>query len=85
MGRSSRDATAGGVCRCRTEHSDRNTAEAAALVVNREQIDWISAADDDDILLTELLTMPVAAGQGPLVKDFTGQILTADGNVGATR
>lgn len=62
----------------------RQRRQAAALVVNREQIDWISAADDDDIVLTELPTMPVAAGQGPLVKDFTGQILTIEAGDGAT-
>lgn len=62
----------------------RQRRQAAVLVVNREQIDWISAADDDDILLSAMPTMPVAAGQGPLLKDFTGQILTIDPGEAAT-
>ncbi len=61
----------------------RQRRQAAALVINREQIDWISNADDEDILSPEMPTMPVAAGQGPLLKDFTGQILTADEGSGA--
>jgi len=61
----------------------RQRRQAGALVINREQIDWISTADDGDILSPELPTMPVAAGQGPLVKDFTGQILTTDRVAGA--
>ena len=56
----------------------RQRRQAAALVINREQIDWISNAADEDILSPEMPTMPVAAGQGPLVKDFTGQILRTD-------
>ena len=61
----------------------RQRRQAGALVINREQIDWISNADDEDILSAEMPTMPVAAGQGPLVKDFTGQILIADEGAGA--
>jgi len=61
----------------------RQRRQAAALVINREQIDWISYADDEDILSPEMPTMPVAAGQGPLLKDFTGQILIADEGSGA--
>lgn len=57
--------------------------QAGALVINREQIDWISTANDEDILSPDLPTMPVAAGQGPLLKDFTGQILSADEGSGA--
>lgn len=61
----------------------RQRRQAGALVINREQIDWISTADDEDILSPDLPTMPVAAGQGPLLKDFTGQILSADEGFGA--
>lgn len=50
--------------------------EVGTLVVNREQIDWITVAADEDIRVAETLDMPVAPGQGPLVKDFTGQIMT---------
>ena len=54
----------------------RQRREVGTLVVNREQIDWITSAVDKDIRVPETLAMPVAAGQGPLVKDFTGQIMT---------
>ena len=50
--------------------------QVGTIVVNREQIDWVSTADDEDLLLPELPELPVAATQGPLVKDFTGQILS---------
>lgn len=49
--------------------------QVGTLVVNREQIDWITAAADEDIVVPETLDLPVASGQGPLVKDFTGQIM----------
>lgn len=50
--------------------------QVGTLVVNREQIDWITTAIDGDIRIPETLDMPVAPDQGPLVKDFTGQIMT---------
>ncbi|MGK2851514.1 MAG: hypothetical protein ACSLFN_11450 [Candidatus Limnocylindrales bacterium] len=50
--------------------------QVGTLVVNREQIDWITTAVDEDIRVPETLDMPVAPGQGPLVKDFTGQIMS---------
>lgn len=49
------------------------------LVVNREQIDWVSHADDADLELPELPDLPMPDVKGPLVKDFTGAILTAEG------
>lgn len=59
--------TAGGV---------RQRRQVGTLVVNREQIDWITPVVDEDIQIPESLAMPVARNQGPLVKDFTGQIMT---------
>ena len=53
----------------------RQRRQVGSLVVNREQIDWVASAEDGDIELPGMPEMPVAAGQGPLVKDFTGQIL----------
>lgn len=50
--------------------------QVGTLVVNREQIDWITSAADEDILVPDMLDLPVAPDQGPLVKDFTGQIMT---------
>ena len=49
------------------------------LVVNRELIDWVSTADDTDLEFPELPELPVPDDNGPLVKDFTGQILSTDG------
>lgn len=49
--------------------------QVGTLVVNREQIDWITAAVDEDIVVPDTLDLPVARDQGPLVKDFTGQIM----------
>lgn len=43
-----------------------------ALIVNRELIDWIGLADDEEIRLPDL---PPDLDPGPLVKDFTGYIL----------
>jgi len=54
----------------------RQRRQVGTLVVNREQIDWITTAVDEDIRVPEMLEMPVAPDQGPLVKDFTGQIMT---------
>lgn len=42
----------------------------SGLIVNRELIDWIVPATDDEV---EMPDLPVAAA-GPLVKDFTGSI-----------
>lgn len=54
----------------------RQRRQVGTLVVNREQIDWITSAVDEDIQVPESLEMPVPLGQGPLVKDFTGLIMT---------
>jgi hypothetical protein len=42
-----------------------------AVVVNREQIDWIVPAVDDEV---EMPDLPLSADQGPLLKDFTGRL-----------
>lgn len=54
----------------------RQRRQVGTIVVNREQIDWVSAADDEDLNLPELPELPVPGDKGPLVKDFTGQILS---------
>lgn len=41
------------------------------VVVNREQIDWIVPAVDDEV---EMPDLPLSADQGRLVKDFTGAL-----------
>lgn len=46
---------------------------AATLLFNRECADWLALTDDEAIDFPEL-PFPVSAG--PLVKDFTGQVLT---------
>lgn len=51
------------------EHQRRRVA---GLVVNRDQIDVISHALDESI---ELPDLPVQGEPGPLVKDFTGNIM----------
>ena len=53
----------------------RQRRQVGTLVVNREQIDWITSVVDEDIVVPESLDLPVAPDQGPLVKDFTGQIM----------
>ena len=43
------------------------------LIVNRELIDWMALSDDEAVRLPDL---PPELNPGPLVKDFTGYILT---------
>lgn len=50
----------------------RQRRRVGAVVVNREQIDWVVPAVDDD---AEVPDLPVQVEQGPLLKDFTGSIL----------
>jgi hypothetical protein len=50
----------------------RHRRRAAAVVVNREQIDWVVPALDDEV---EMPDLPLQTEQGPLLKDFTGMIL----------
>jgi len=50
----------------------RERRRVAAVVVNREQIDWVVPALDDEV---EMPDLPIAHEQGPLLKDFTGSIM----------
>jgi hypothetical protein len=52
--------------------SARQRRRVGVVVVNREQLDWAVPALDDEV---EMPDLPLQAEQGPLVKDFTGQIL----------
>ncbi len=47
----------------------RQRRRVGALVVNREQIDWIVPAIDDEV---EMPDLPLQGDKGPLLKDFTG-------------
>ena len=47
----------------------------ATLLVNRQQIDWVVEAEDEQI---ELPDLPLAREDGPLVKDFTGLVFARD-------
>ncbi len=47
----------------------------SSLLVNRHQIDWVVEVEDDEVEFPEL---PVRS-QGPLDKDFTGQLLVDPG------
>jgi hypothetical protein len=49
----------------------RQRRRVGALVVNREQIDWIVPAVDDEV---EMPDLPLSADNGPLLKDFTGSL-----------
>ena len=42
-----------------------------AVVINREQVDWVASSTDEELKMPEL---PVATFDGPMVKDFTGAI-----------
>jgi hypothetical protein len=51
---------------------ERQRRHVGGLVVNRDQIDVIAQAHDEGIDLPDI---PISSEQGPLVKDFTGNIL----------
>jgi hypothetical protein len=51
--------------------STRQRRRVGAVVVNREQIDWVVPALDDEV---EMPDLPLKVEQGPLLKDFTGWI-----------
>jgi hypothetical protein len=51
--------------------SARQRRRAGTVVVNREQIDWIVPAVDDEV---EMPDLPLSAEKGLLVKDFTGAL-----------
>jgi len=46
--------------------------KAGAVVINREKIDVLARAFEEDL---ETLELPVPIEEGPLVKDFTGNIV----------
>lgn len=52
----------------------RQRRRVGTVVVNREQVDWIVPAIDEEI---EMPDLPLSAEQGPLVKDFTGALFDA--------
>jgi hypothetical protein len=49
----------------------RQRRRVGTVVLNREQIDWIVPAIDDEV---EMPDLPLSAEQGRLVKDFTGAL-----------
>lgn len=49
----------------------RQRRRVGTVVVNREQIDWIVPAIDDEV---EMPDLPLSADKGPLLKDFTGAL-----------
>ena len=49
----------------------RQRRHLSGVIVNRELINWILPATDEEVAMPD---MPVAAA-GPLLKDFTGQLL----------
>lgn len=49
----------------------RERRRVGTVVVNREQIDWVVPAIDDEV---EMPDLPLSAETGPLVKDFTGAL-----------
>jgi len=53
--------------------AERQKVRVGTLIVNRELLDWIALSDDEEVKLPNL---PAEAAPGPLVKDFTGYILT---------
>lgn len=51
--------------------SGRERRRVGTVVVNREQIDWIVPAIDDEV---EMPDLPLSAERGRLLKDFTGAL-----------
>jgi len=49
----------------------RQRRRVGVVVVNREQVDWVVPAEDDQV---EMPDLPLKADQGPLLKDFTGAL-----------
>ncbi|MDO8484491.1 MAG: hypothetical protein Q7S35_06055 [Candidatus Limnocylindrales bacterium] len=49
----------------------RQRRRVGTVVVNREQIDWIVPAVDDEV---EMPDLPLSFDRGPLLKDFTGAL-----------
>jgi hypothetical protein len=51
--------------------SGRERRRVGTVVVNREQIDWVVPAIDDEV---EMPDLPLGAERGRLLKDFTGAL-----------
>jgi hypothetical protein len=51
--------------------SGRERRRVGTVVVNREQIDWVVPAIDDEV---EMPDLPLSAERGRLLKDFTGAL-----------
>jgi hypothetical protein len=56
-----------------TTANEHQRGRVGTLIVNRELLDWIVLSDDEAVCLPDL---PTESDPGPLVKDFTGYILT---------
>jgi len=54
--------------------SIRQRRRVSTVVVNREQLDWVVEAKDEEV---ELPDLPLDVPAGPLVKDFTGDVFVA--------
>jgi hypothetical protein len=54
--------------------SVRQRRRVGTLVVNREQLDWVVEAKDEEV---ELPDLPLEFVKGPLLKDFTGDVFVA--------
>ena len=52
----------------------RQRRRVSTVVVNREQLDWVVEAKDEEV---ELPDLPLDVVKGPLVKDFTGDVMVA--------
>jgi hypothetical protein len=63
-----------------SQGSTRQRRRAGAVVVNREQLDWVVPAAGDEV---EMPDLPLQVEQGPLLKDFTGWINSQEGSSGA--
>ena len=53
----------------------RRRQRAATVVINRHQVDWVVEGDDDQV---EMPDIPLTHASGPMLKDFTGNIVGAD-------
>jgi hypothetical protein len=54
------------------QDATRQRRRVTALVVNRQQVEWLVEARDDEVEMPDLLTHVPG---GPLVKDFTNEVL----------
>lgn len=54
--------------------SVRQRRRVSTVVVNREQLDWVVEAKDEEV---ELPDLPIETAKGPLLKDFTGDVFVA--------